>query len=102
MPCYTEPDPEGDYHRMQENFRHNSDIAEMLCTTLARYKKIRPNFSFCALMMDNPEIAKWWEEHKERDRKKAESEKQEKDRQIRINEQALSNAQRNLRKLRGK
>ena len=64
MPCYDPPRPGDEYERAQKEFRHNSEVADMLCAV-------------CKLMGDgwvthqSDNLQAWWREHKERDRKKA-------------------------------
>jgi hypothetical protein len=71
MPCYDDRN-ETPYvlEEAKKDWNHNSSIAELLCGVMKR--------------MDNRELAiyapkgsklwHWWEDHKERDRKKAEEE----------------------------
>jgi hypothetical protein len=60
MPCYDSRD-EPDYVRKEarDEFRHNSDVAEMLCKILTLY----PEATYTT-----EEIQNWWKEHQERDR----------------------------------
>lgn len=76
MPCY---DPQNTYsqgkadgaadteRRLRAEFRHNSDVAQMLCEVM-RYLEDQ-------YLIDNnqhlsPELRAWWREHQERDRAK--------------------------------
>jgi hypothetical protein len=60
MPCYDSRN-EPDYVRREarEDFRHNSDVAEMLCWILTNYGDSGIELT--------PDIKQWWEEHKSRD-----------------------------------
>lgn len=67
MPCYDERDSTAEeLAAARKEFRHNSDVAEMLCR-------------LCHLIEDDPGIPnlldvdtqRWFEEHKKRDANKA-------------------------------
>lgn len=61
MPCYDNRDsPSEVREEARKDFRHNSDVAEMLCHVLSN---IHP-FAIATL----PEnIQQWWQEHQIRD-----------------------------------
>lgn len=68
MPCYDErSSPEYAVEAARLDFRHNSDVAEMLCGLLRSMSHPQrivhvPNV---------PGLARWWQQHQERDRIKA-------------------------------
>lgn len=72
MPCYdSRSDPDYVREDARREFRHNSDVAELLCFVLSH-----PMSVVQACLNNNPALAKWWAEHAERDRKKAVDERQ--------------------------
>lgn len=54
MPCY---DSRNEPSYLAKEFRHNSDVAQMLCHILKNYPE-----AACTA-----EIQEWWKEHKKRD-----------------------------------
>lgn len=63
MPCYdSRNEPSYLLREAKRDFRHNSDVAQMLCDIL----KYKPE-----LIDYTPEIQRWWKEHKERDADRA-------------------------------
>lgn len=64
MPCYTPPmTPDEEREYWEKQLRHNSPVAEMLCT-------------MCKLSEEHgwsvpSSVVPWWAEHKARDAKKA-------------------------------
>lgn len=63
MPCYQpEPTYEEQKDSFYKEFKHNSELAEMLCELMARIEKVEGHESHVS-----PRILEWWEEHKERD-----------------------------------
>ena len=61
MPCYDHRDsPEYQVAEARQNFRHNSDVAEMLCYVLSNINPVH-----IATMPENIQV--WWKEHQERD-----------------------------------
>lgn len=74
MPCYTEVTEEDIAARYRSEFRHNSDVAEMLCSVLR--KEEREGVLIAEWYGDT--VARWWKEHQERDRKKNEAERKAK------------------------
>lgn len=62
MPCYDERGSgRTEYVRVTpKEYRHNSPVAQMLCTILKRHPE---------LARINNDIRQWWKEHKERDKK---------------------------------
>lgn len=83
MPCYDPPRPEDVSRENREHFRHNSDVAEILCTICKRMGN-----GWVAQFKDQ-DLIQWWREHQERDLKKAAQEKKEMARLLRRTE-ALS------------
>jgi arginine/lysine/ornithine decarboxylase len=80
MPCYDPPMTQAEITAMEqervrkqlEKFSHNSPVADMLCYVLRKLEEAEEPVKIQHL----PEnIHEWWEEHKERDRKKARAEK---------------------------
>lgn len=68
MPCYDSRN-EPDYVRAEarREFRHNSDVAEMLCWLMVKIQAQEP-------ITEIPiELATWWIEHKARDEARVES-----------------------------
>ena len=71
MPCYDGRENERqvlvndvDRERLRKAWRHNSDVAELLCTVLKGTPK--------ATLAKMPrEVQMWWKEHQERDAKRA-------------------------------
>lgn len=64
MPCHTpEPTEEEERAYHYKDFKHNSELAEMLCELMARIEKVEGFETHVS-----PKILEWWEEHKERDR----------------------------------
>lgn len=62
MPCYdSRSDPSYVRYEARKEFRHNSDVAEMLCRLC---KVVDP------LLLDH-ETHQWWVEHQTRDAAKA-------------------------------
>lgn len=89
MPCYDARD-DSSYVRaetereVRADCRHNSDVAELLCFVMNNLNSA----TRIGLLANNVALAKWWGEHVERDRKKAEREQRKAhneaiDRQIR-------------------
>lgn len=69
MPCHdSRDDPSNVWADAKADARHNSDVAELLCSVCKWMES-------CGSPMA-PKLAVWWREHKDRDRKKAEQEKQ--------------------------
>ena len=76
MPCYdSRNDPayvatEAREQALRDS-THNSPVAELLCWTISHMElPTRAKF-----LTANPTLARWWREHQERDRKKAEKER---------------------------
>lgn len=66
MPCYDDRDSPANVAaeavtRARKEFRHNSDVAQMLCSLI----KALEAYGVTSLI-DRP-TAQWWEEHKKRD-----------------------------------
>lgn len=93
MPCHT---PEPTDAERRESYRHNSDVAEMLCAvcnwmvTINRFPDSVPG------------LGKWYEEHKKRDRVKAIYEADARRQRIRYAKQRSDEALAELNKLLGK
>ena len=76
MPCYDPPLTQAEINEQErqrvarelEKFNHNSPVAEMLCHVLGELETAEEPVKLHELPAN---ILKWWEEHKERDRKKA-------------------------------
>lgn len=78
MPCYDGrenerqvPVTDEDRARLFQTWNHNSPVAELLCWTLTNMEgptKVK-------FLQANPKLAVWWAQHQERDRKKAQSER---------------------------
>lgn len=81
MPCYTEVTEEERAAGYRKEFRHNSDVAEMLCALMGATEGSPAWFNAV-----HPKLIAWYEEHKERDRKKAEKERKDADYKRRIKE----------------
>lgn len=79
MPCYLVTDPPSREEvevSWRKEFRHNSDVAEMLCYLLANHFTELPEKGMKRCVLDLPEnVQKWWQEHKARDEAKAKREK---------------------------
>lgn len=74
MPCYDSRN-DNDCVRSEARiqFRHNSDVADLLCYVLRSVSK----GTLDALTRNKPELRAWWEEHKVRDfRKKKQADKE--------------------------
>lgn len=66
MPCHTEPTAEEEYNAWENRLRHNSPTATALCELCAACEEAK--FAL-------PPLAQgWWEEHKQRDRRRVERE----------------------------
>lgn len=70
MPCYTEPDPKAE----REHARHNSEVADMLCTVMRALEK-QYGTELLKGMVDWRTLV-WWTEHKARDTEKEKREKE--------------------------
>jgi hypothetical protein len=55
-----------DFEIKKKEFRHNSDVAELLCSVL----KLMKQDSLNELFKYVPGVGLWWEEHKKRDLEK--------------------------------
>jgi len=65
MPCYDGRDsPEYARQEARREFRHNSDVAERLCSLMLQIEAGE-------LKHISPELQMWWTEHKARDAAKA-------------------------------
>lgn len=62
MPCY---DGRGEPANLREEFRHNSDVAELLCG-LCQQLEIR---GLAHEINSSSKRAKWWKEHQARDKR---------------------------------
>lgn len=69
-----EPTPEESRRSWELRFRHNSDLAEMLCSVLTTISDTEEPVTINHLSQD---VQKWWQEHQERDRKKLDAERRE-------------------------
>lgn len=72
MPCYDERNSpsyvrEETAKEVRRDCRHNSDVAELLCTTL----KALGVAGRGQVLPYHPDVAKWWAEHQTRDAAKA-------------------------------
>lgn len=70
MPCYDDRShPDNVKAAAMAEFRHNSDVAEMLCYVLTNLEKV---YGVNGVVEMLPvATAVWWDEHKERDKHKA-------------------------------
>jgi len=66
MPCYTEPTPSEVYDGWERRLRHDSPTADAFCELCQSVESSGGHLP--------PKAAKWWAEHKERDRKRVEAE----------------------------
>lgn len=66
MPCYDPPRESLNTMRIkwEEEFRHNSDVAALLCEAMQCIKSIGIGDSHLSF-----ELRQWWEEHKIRDKR---------------------------------
>src|SRR5687768_16145620 len=85
MPCYDGRETSGysggydDGKSFQKREgRHNSDVAELLCMVM---RSVPGNVA--SNLLRDKKLATWWEEHQERDRKKAEQERKEREEKTR-------------------
>lgn len=95
MPCYDDRsdssprDCSGEIALARAEFRHNSDVAEMLCKVLTdfeaeqRYLKERGTsrdpYPETVQQKYGADIAQWWQEHKKRDAAIAQEEARKKE-----------------------
>jgi hypothetical protein len=94
MPCYDHRDsPEEVREEAYRDFRHNSDVAEMLCS-ICKQAPVQEKWIF-----NVPGVEQWWKEHQIRDAKKRQYEQEEKRNKILRAQQALEKAQQTLQKL---
>lgn len=82
MPCYDGRENERQVTvtyehegRLRKEWMHNSPIAELLCTAMSNLQGVQRD----ALIRKDPKLGHWWNDHQERDRKKAASEKDKAD-----------------------
>jgi hypothetical protein len=77
MPCYDGRDTgervSDAVESARREFRHNSDVAELLCAQCRALEQLGHKD------LIHRAVLAWWEEHKERDRKKAERERKDKE-----------------------
>lgn len=66
MPCYTHVTEEEKEEAARLRFRHNSDVAELLCAVM----KTAPEPIQELLCIHVPKLREWWKEHQKRDAKK--------------------------------
>lgn len=85
MPCYTEVTEEERAAGYRREFRHNSDVAQMLCKVL-RWCEAFPMSTGDISHHFGKEVKDWYVEHKERDLKKAEQEQKDKEYQRKLKE----------------
>lgn len=69
MPCY---EPRRDNHaevraECAREFRHNSDVAQMLCEVMRHLQRVTGRHMPSMLAELSPELQQWWYEHKQRD-----------------------------------
>ena len=81
MPCYDGGDHERqvpvtdeDKRRLFKEWHHNSPVAELLCWTM---KSMDLN-ARATLLTANSKLACWWSDHQERDKSKAQKEREHK------------------------
>jgi hypothetical protein len=79
MPCYDERNSaSSQVEASRKEWLHNSPIAELLCelmTKLAQQPRLYPE---SALYPKGSKLWYWWQDHQERDRKKAKEEERRK------------------------
>ena len=93
MPCYdSRNDPENIWDEARRDFRHNSDVAEMLCTVL----RLPRNSD---LLHEVPGLSRWWKEHQERDARKKAREERKHANNLTAAKEAVEAAQKNLERL---
>jgi hypothetical protein len=93
MPCYDHRDHDTSYIReaAMNEFRHNSHVAQMLCTAL-RALEVE------GYPLDS-DMRQWLREHKARDAAKAKKEQEEKEYKLKQAQERLEKAKRDLEKL---
>jgi hypothetical protein len=64
MPCYEPSDAEYARDRARLEFRHNSEVAQMLCDLMKQLLSGKGEIDV------SPQLAQWWNEHEQRDRAK--------------------------------
>uniref|UniRef100_A0AAU6VZQ8 Uncharacterized protein n=3 Tax=unclassified bacterial viruses TaxID=12333 RepID=A0AAU6VZQ8_9VIRU len=79
MPCYDSrdherqvPTDEEDRRRLFKEWHHNSPVAELLCWTMKSVDLKQRE----VLLMANPKLGHWWRDHQERDKSKAQKERE--------------------------
>lgn len=97
MPCYDDRnEPAYVAADVRRDCRHNSDVADLLCSVLRHYPNIVHE------MLDDVcevrGLRTWWKEHQERDHIKAKNEKQEKKRKSANKLATLNKLAKELRK----
>lgn len=68
MPCHdTRNEPSYVAEEVRRDCRHNSDVAELLCSTM----RSMTTRELALVTSQVKGLGQWWDEHLERDRKKA-------------------------------
>lgn len=73
MPCYDPPhgatavEVQQAVNNARLEFRHNSEVAQMLCEVLQHIERVTGPHMPTALEEFSPELQQWWAEHKQRD-----------------------------------
>lgn len=76
MPCQSYEDPRNDYHEREIRDK----LARIACKALTHLEELGDVGGLEVLILKDPEIAEWWHEHKEADRKaQAANEQKKKD-----------------------
>lgn len=78
MPCYDPPrerpvtatEIARAVDEARVKFRHNSDVAQMLCEVMRYIERVTGSHASIALKEFSPELQQWWVEHQRRDAKR--------------------------------
>lgn len=88
MPCRTDdPTPSELRSTYEEEFTHNSKLAEIFCATMLKLEAMDEGSSDPIILLLPKKAQAWWNLHKERDRKRVAAE-----RKVMEREQAIENA----------
>ena len=101
MPCRTDPPTSNELRNCyEEEFTHDSKLAEIFCATMLKLEAIDEGSSDPIILLLPKKAQAWWNQHKERDRKKVATERKAMEREQAI-ENALSKLSPEERKLLG-
>ncbi len=90
MPCYDGRDNERTVYVDKPFDHHNNPTAELLCGLLTKLEKSYTPGLVADVAPKGSKLWHWWEDHKERDRKKAAREKAERDAEVKRLEARLA------------